>query len=379
MAARASDVRFRGQSGHPLRLTECRQVTQRRHRQSPSEYASLSRYDATGAGHLMKRREFITALGAAAVWPMAAFAQEPATPTIGVLMATAADDPESNDRLQAFLHGLHAAGWAEGRNMRVESRWIGGDPDRARAYAAELARLKPNVILANTAMALQPLSQETSSVSIVFVLVYDPVTSGFVSSLAHPGGNMTGFTLGEFPLGGKMMETLKAVATDVNQVAVLMNPDQRPHVEMWHSIEKVAPLFSVRLAASNVRTSADLEPSIKAFAGEPNRGLIVLPSPITEVYREQVVTLAAQYRLPAVYGFRSFVASGGLVSYGIDTTDAFRRSAYYVDRILKGAKPSELPVEHPAKVELAINLKAARALGLTIPPTLLATADEVIE
>jgi putative ABC transport system substrate-binding protein len=327
----------------------------------------------------MRRRDFITLLGGVAAGPMAAFAQAPATPTVGVMMATVADDPDSNDRLQAFLQGLHAAGWTEGRNLRVESRWIGADPDRARAYAAELVRLKPNVILANTAMALQPLSRETSSVSIVFVLVYDPVTSGFVTSLAHPGGNMTGFTLGEFPLGGKMMETLKAVATDVDQVAVLMNPDQRPHVEMWRAIEKAAPSLSVRLTASNVRIPADLEPSIKTFAGERHCGLVVLPSPITEVYREKVITLAAQYRLPAVYGFRSFVASGGLVSYGIDTTDAFRRSAYYVDRILKGAKPSELPVEHPAKVELVINLKTAKALGLTVPQSLLMRADEVIE
>jgi putative ABC transport system substrate-binding protein len=190
---------------------------------------------------------------------------------------------------------------------------------------------------------------------------------------------MTGFTLGEFPLGGKMIETLRALATEVSHVAVLMNPDQRPHVEMWRAIEQSAPSVSVRLTASHVRIPADLEPSIRAFAGEPNRGLVVLPSPITEVYREQVITLAAQHRLPAVYGFRSFVASGGLVSYGIDTTDAFRRSAAYVDHILKGAKPSELPVEHPAKVELAINLKAAKALGLTVSPTLLARVDEVIE
>jgi putative ABC transport system substrate-binding protein len=327
----------------------------------------------------MQRREFISLVGGAVAWPTTAFAQQPTIPTIGVLMATAEDDPESKARIKAFLQALHAAGWTEGRNMRVESRWIGGDPERARIYAAELVRLKPNVILANTAMALQPLNRETSSISIVFVLVYDPVASGFVSSLAHPEGNMTGFTLGEFPLGGKMMETLKAVATEVNHVAVLMNPDQRPHVEMWRSIEELAPLFSVRLTASHVRIPADLEPSIEAFAGEPNRGLIVLPSPITEAYREQVVALAARHRLPAVYGFRSFVASGGLVSYGIDTTDAFRRSATYVDRILRGAKPSDLPVENPARVELAINLKAARALGLTIPPTVLARTDEVIE
>lgn len=327
----------------------------------------------------MRRRGFITRLGSAATaWPISALAQ-PTIPTIGMLIATAVDDPESEARSHAFLQGLHAAGWTEGRNMRVEGRWIGGDLERARKYATELVRLKPDVILANTAMALQPLSQATRSIPIVFVLVYDPVTSGFVSSLPYPGGNITGFTLGEFPLGGKMIETLKAVATEVRHVAVLMNPDQRPHVEMWRAIEKFAPLLSVRLTASHVRGPADLEPSIEALAGEPNRGLVVLPSPITEVYREQVATLAARYRLPAVYGFRSFVKSGGLVSYGIDTTDAFRRSAAYVDRILKGAKPSDLPVEHPAKVELAINLKAAKALGLTVAPTLLGRADEVIE
>ena len=331
----------------------------------------------------MQRREFITLVGGAAASPLllprAARAQQPAMPTIGVLMATSEDDPDSKARLLAFIQGLNASGWTEGRNMRVESRWIGGDPERARLLVAELVSLKPSVILANTAMALQPLNRATNTISIVFVLVYDPVTSGFVSSLAHPGGNMTGFTLGEFPLGGKMLETLKAVASQIDHVAVIMNPDQRPHVEMWRTIEKLAPSIPVRLTASHVRTPADLEPAINAFAGEPNRGLVVLPSPITEVHRDTVVALAAQHKLPAVYGFRSFVASGGLVSYGIDTTDAFRRSAAYVNRILKGAKPSDLPVEHPAKVELAINLKAAKALGLTVSPLLLARADEVIE
>lgn len=328
----------------------------------------------------MERREFVTLLGGAmAALPASAAAQSASTPTIGVLIATAADDPESKVRFEAFVQGLRATGWTEGRNMRIETRWIDGDPERARAHAAELVQLKPAVILANTAMALQPLSRATTSIPIVFVLVYDPVTSGFVSSLAHPGGNMTGFTLGEFPLGGKMIETLKAVAPETRQVAVVMNPDQRPHVEMWRAIETAAPLLSVRATASHVRSPAELEPAIKAIAGEPDRGLIVLPSPITEVHRERVVSLAANHRLPAVYGFRSFVASGGLASYGIDTTDAFRRSAAYVDRVLRGAKPSELPVEHPAKVELVINLKAARALGLTVKPTLLARADEVIE
>jgi len=203
----------------------------------------------------MQRREFIALVGGAAAWPMTAFAQQPTIPTIGVLMSTGVDDPESKTRIQAFLQGLDATGWTEGRNMRVEYRWIGGDPERARIYAAELVRLKPNVILANTAMALQPLNQETSSVSIVFVLVYDPVASGFVSSLAHPEGNMTGFTLGEFPLGGKMMETLKAIATDIDHVAVLLNPDQRPHVEMWRAIEEVAPSSRPRPTRSSTATS----------------------------------------------------------------------------------------------------------------------------
>jgi putative tryptophan/tyrosine transport system substrate-binding protein len=267
-----------------------------------------------------------------------------------------------------------------GRKARTFGlRVAGSDPDRARVYAAELLSQRPNIILANTALALQPLKTATDLIPIVFVLVYDPVTSGFVSSLAHPGGNITGFTLGEFSLGGKMMEALNQVAPEIDHVCVVMNPNQRPHVEMRHAIEEVAPRFSVRLTASHVRGPAELKPALKSFAVETRRGLIVLPSPITEVYRSQVVALAAQYRLPAVYGFRSFVVSGGLVSYGIDTTDAFRRSASYVVRILNGAKPSELPVEQPSKVELVINLKTARALGITIPPIVISRADEVIE
>ena len=327
----------------------------------------------------MRRREFISALSAAVAWPSLAQTQQRQLPLVCVLIATAEDDPDSLDRYRAFVQALQKAGWTDGSNVRIESRWISGDPERARKYATELVGLSPNVILANTALALQPLRQETSTIPIVFVLVYDPVTSGFVSSLAQPGGNMTGFTLGEFSLGGKMMEALKEVATEVDHVAVLMNPNQRPHVEMWRAIQEVAPLFSVRLTASHVRGPAELEPAIKAFAGERKRGLVVLPSPITEVHRSQVVALAALHRLPAVYGFRSFVTSGGLVSYGIDTTDAFRRSAAYVDRILRGAKPADLPVEHPSKVELVINLKTAKALGITVPPALLARADEVIE
>jgi putative ABC transport system substrate-binding protein len=328
----------------------------------------------------MRRRDFFWIAGGAAIaWPLAARAQEQKQRLVGVLMATSEDDPESRDRFNAFRQKLSEAGWAEGRNLRIESRWISGEPERARTYAAELVGLKPDLILANTALALQPLRQIAGPISIVFVLVYDPVTSGFVASLAHPGGTMTGFTLGEFSYGGKMVETLRGVAPEIHHMGVLMNPDQRPHLEMWRAIEDVAPAFKVRLTALHVRTPADLEPEIKSFVGEPNRALVVLPSPITEVHRKQVVALAAGHRLPAIYGFRSFVMSGGLVSFGIDTTDAFRRSAVYVARILNGAKPAELPVEHPTKVELVINLKTAKALGLTVPQSILARADEVIE
>src|SRR5215469_4940476 len=219
-------------------------------------------------------------------------------------MATSEDDPESMARFDAFQQGLSEAGWSVGHNLRIETRWLAGNPGRGRSYAAELIALEPNLILANTALALQPLTELTQDIPIVFVLVYDPVTSGFVASLAHPGGNITGFTLGEFSYGGKMLEALKGVAADVDQIGVVMNPDQRPHVEMWHAIGQVAPSFKVQLTSIPVRTPADLEPAIKSFAGEPHRALVVLPSPITEVYRKQVITLTAQYQMPAVYGFR---------------------------------------------------------------------------
>ena len=326
----------------------------------------------------MRRRQFIGVVGGAFSWPFTANAQQKQR-LVGALMATSEDDPESRDRFAAFRQALSEAGWPEGGAFRIETRWLSGDPERARNYAAELVGLNPDVILANTALALEPLRQIAGHIPIVFALVYDPVTSGFVASLARPAGNITGFTLGEFSYGGKMVETLKGVAAEVDHIGVLMNPNQRPHVEMWRAIEEVGPSFKLRLTALHVRSASDLEPQIKSFAGEPNRALVVLPSPITEVHRKQVVTLAAYHRLPAVYGFRSFVMSGGLVSYGIDTTDAFRRSAVYVARILKGASPAELPVEHPTKVQLVLNLNAAKALGLAVPQVMLARADEVIE
>ena len=326
------------------------------------------------------RRTFLAGTGAMLlVTPRSAKAQRTAMPVIGALMATAADDSESKARAEAFAQGLQAAGWVDGRNVRIDYRWAAGDPERARRYAAELVRLKPDVILVNTALALLPLKRETSTIPLVFTLIYDPVGSGFVTNLAHPGGNITGFTLGEFSLGGKMLQVLKEVAPQVSRVAVIRNPNQPPNVAMWRAIEAVAPSLGVRLTAGDVRDATEIEPVIKAFAGGSNGGLVVLPSPITETHREQVAALAAQYRLPAVYGFRSFVRSGGLVSYGINTVEPFRRAALYVDRILKGAKPGDLPVQQPDKFELVINLKTAKALGLTIPPSLLGRADEVIQ
>ena len=326
----------------------------------------------------MRRREFISLVGGTAAWPVVAHAQQP-MPVIGVLLSTAADDPESKDRTGSFLQGLQALGWTDGRNVRIEYRWGAGDSERMRTYAAALVALKPDVILVNNALALLPLQRATSTIPIVFTSIYDPVGSGFVASLARPGGNITGFTLGEFSLGGKMLEVLKELAPRVGRVGVMLNPDQPPHVAMWRAIEAVGPSSGVRLVASQVKDPAEIEPAIRAIAEEPNGGLVVLPSPISVVHREPIVALAARHRLPAVYGFSIFVKSGGLASYGVDTADLYRRPAQYVDRILKGVKPADLPVQQPAKFELAVNLKTAKALGLDVPLILQQRADEIIE
>jgi putative ABC transport system substrate-binding protein len=329
----------------------------------------------------MRRREFITLLGGAAVaWPLTARAQQPERMRrICILMNTAAADPEGQTRIAAFLQGLQQLGWTDGGNVRIDTRWGAGDPERIRTYATELVGLKPNIILAPSALELLALKRETSAIPIVFTMIYDPVRSGLVESLARPGGNVTGFSLGEFSLGGKMLELLKEMAPQVNRVAVVLNPDQAPHVAMWHAIEAVASSFALRLTAAEVKKGAEIEPAIEAFAHEPNGGLIVVPSPIFSAHRELVTALAARHRLPAVYGYRLYVMSGGMVSYGVDPTDLFRRAALYVDRILKGENPADLPVQNPTKFELIINLKTAKALGLTVPPMLLARADEVIE
>jgi putative tryptophan/tyrosine transport system substrate-binding protein len=329
----------------------------------------------------MQRREFITLLGgAAAAWPLAARAQQPdRVRRIGVLMGYAESDPEGQRCIKAFLQGLQELGWAPGRNVQIEYRWGGADPDRIQTYATEIVGLKPDVILAQTALVLVPLQQETQTIPIVFMQVMDPVESGFVASMARPTGNLTGFAPFEASVTTKWLEMLKEISPSVIQVAVILNPDQSPNVVMLRAIEAVAPSLGVHLTVAGVHDAADIERAVNALMRESNGGLIVLPNPIVFSHRELIITLAAQHHLPAVYPYRYFVADGGLMSYGADIVDQYRQAATYIDHILKGAKPADLPVQAPTKYELVINLTTAKALGLTVPPSLLTRADEVIE
>jgi putative tryptophan/tyrosine transport system substrate-binding protein len=330
----------------------------------------------------MRRREFITLLSAAAAvtWPQVGGAQQPERMRhIGVLQPGSESDPESQLRRAAFVEGLLKFGWREATNVLVHDRWVGEDVDRIRLYATELTSMQPDVIWASGSLPLLLLKRATRTIPIVFTQVYDPVGSGFVTNLTRPGGNITGFTLGEFSMGGKTLEVLKEIAPQVSRVAVILNLEQPPLVAMWRSIEATAPSFGVRLTPADVTGSDEIERAIEAFAREPNGGLIVLPGPVTIVHRELITALAIRHRLPGAYSFRFFVTSGGLVSYGIDPVDQARQAAGYVDRILKGEKPADLPIQQPTKFELVINLKTARALGLDIPTSLLARADEVIE
>jgi len=327
----------------------------------------------------MKRREFITLLGGAAAWPLAARAQQSSRlRRIGVLMPFAENDSDAQANITAFRQTLQMLGWTDSR-VHIDYRWGGGELERISAYASELAGLKPDVILASSPLVLQPLLRETRSIPIVFTQITDPVGSGFVASLARPGGNITGFAVAEFSMYSKSLEMLKEVAPKVARVAVLLNPEQVPQAGMWHAIEAVAPSFKVDLTAAAVRDSAQIERAISSFARESNGGLIVLPNVPTIVHRGLIIALAAQHRLPAIYTFRQFVTDGGLISYGPHRVDQYRQAAAYVDRILRGEKPADLPVQQPTKFELAINLKTAKALGLDVSPTFLARADEVIE
>jgi putative ABC transport system substrate-binding protein len=328
----------------------------------------------------VRRREFITLLGGAASWPLAARAQQgERMRRIGVIMSLEADDPEGQARLMAFLQGLQQLGWTDGRNVRIDTRWAAGDADRIRRYAAELVALAPDVILASASPSVVALQQTTRTVPIVFVNVVDPVGAGFVESLARPGTNATGFTLFEYGISGKWLELLTQAAPRLTRAAVLRDPTSPAGIGQFAAIQGAAPSFRVELSPVGVRDAGEVERGVTAFAREPNGGLIVTTSTLANVHRDLIITLAARHKLPAVYSGRLFVTGGGLISYGPDRVDPYRRSADYVDRILKGEKPADLPVQAPTKYETVINLKTAKALGLDVPPTLLARADEVIE
>jgi putative ABC transport system substrate-binding protein len=328
----------------------------------------------------MKRREFITLIGgAAAAWPLAGRAQQSErVRRIGVLMSTAADDPEGRARIAAFLGGLQQLGWTDGHNAQIEIRWPRSDAE-ARQYAAELVALAPDVILATGVYAGRLLQQETQTVPIVFVLVVDPVGAGFVASLARPGGNATGFLFTEYGISGKWLELLKELAPDVTRAAVLRDATDPAGTGQWGAIQSVAPSLGVELTPIGVRNAGEIERGVAEFARSSNSGLIVTAGGPVIVHRERIIATAATHRLPAVYWNRMYVAGGGLMSYGPETIDQYRRAAGYVDRILKGEKPADLPVQAPTKYELVINLKTAKALSLDVPPALLSRADEVIE
>jgi putative tryptophan/tyrosine transport system substrate-binding protein len=329
----------------------------------------------------MNRREFITLLGGAtAAWPLAARAQQrKPMPRIGALMPWAASDPQVQARYAAFLQGLQQLGWTVGNNVQIDSRWSAGNEEDTRKYAAELVALAPNVIFAAGSATVGPLRQATRTVPIVFVTTPDPVGAGFVDSLARPGGNITGFTPWEYGIGAKWLELLKQIVPSVTRVAVLRDPAITAGIGLFGAIQSASPSFGVELRAVDVRDATEMERALAAFAGSPNGGLILTGSAWAIIHRDLIIALAARHRLPAVYYERYFITAGGLISYGADLIDQFRSAAGYVDRILKGEKPAELPVQAATKYELVINLKTARTLGLDVPPTVLARADEVIE
>jgi putative ABC transport system substrate-binding protein len=329
----------------------------------------------------MRRREFITLLGGAAAWPIAARGQQrERMRRVGVLMGgLAADDPEAQARITAFVQGLAQLGWMDGRNIRVDYRFGLGDVARQRKYAEELVALAPHVILAAGSGGMGPLLQATRTIPIVFANVVDPVGAGFVESLARPGGNATGFMSLEFSLSGKWLELLKQIAPRVVRVAVLRNPNASVQIAQFAAVQGAAASLGVELTPINARDAVAIERDITAFASAPNSGLIFVNAGITRTIREPIIALAARLRLPAIYAFRGFVTEGGLISYGIDQAEPYRLAATYVDRVLKGEKTADLPVQAPTKYELVINLKTAKALGLDVPAQLLARADEVIE
>jgi putative ABC transport system substrate-binding protein len=327
----------------------------------------------------MKRRDFITLFsGAAASWPLTARAQQERMRRIGVLMNRVANDPEGQARLKALVQGLQQLGWVEGRNVRMDVRWTAGVADRLHRYATELVALMPELILADGAVSVSALQGATRSVPIIFVAVPDPVGAGFVKSLARPGGNTTGFTVFEYAIAAKWLELLKEIAPSLTRAAVLRDPTIAAGIGQFAAIQAVGPI-AMELSVVDLRDADAIEQDVAEFARGSNGGLIVTVGPFGANHPNVITTLADRYKLPAVYPFRYFVGVGGLMSYGPDIMSQFRSAAGYVDRILKGAKPADLPVQAPTKYELVINLKTAKALGLEVPSTLLARADEVIE
>jgi putative tryptophan/tyrosine transport system substrate-binding protein len=326
----------------------------------------------------MKRREFIALVSGAVSWPMVARAQQPERMRrVGVLNPGNEGDPESKRRISLLVQGLQELGWKE--DLAIDYRFADDNSERMRLRAVELVNLKPDVILTFGGLGLLQLKRATRTIPIVFTSVYDPVGSGFVASLAQPGGNITGFSLGEFSLGGKTLEVLKEMVPRLSRVAIILNTEQPPHVAMWNTIRTMAASIGVQLTAMDIQDAPELESAIRDFTREPNGGLIVLPGPFVSAHREFIITLAARYRLPAAYGYPYLVKDGGLMSYGMDSADFSSQAASYIDRILKGAKPGDLPIQQPTKFRLVINLKTAKALGLTIPESFLLRADEVVE
>jgi putative ABC transport system substrate-binding protein len=328
----------------------------------------------------MRRREFIAGLGGAIAWPLAARAQQPERMRrLGVLMSTNENDPVAQARVAALHRGLAEFGWTEGRNLAIEWRWSGGDIARTREYAAELVHLAPEVLLGNGTPATAALKQATTTIPIVFAVVNDPVAQGLIASMAHPGGNITGFSFLEYSMVGKSLEMLKQIAPQITRVALMFNPDTYPYYEIHlKSFEPAAKLLSLELAAP-VRSPPDIDDAIARLGQRPGSALMVTPDPFMLVHRDAAIRAAAHYGVPATYSYLQNVREGGLTSYGADASDILRRSASYIDRILKGVAPADLPAQAPVKFEIAINLKTAKALGLDVPVNLVALADEVIE
>jgi putative ABC transport system substrate-binding protein len=329
----------------------------------------------------MRRRDFIKVIaGSATAWPLAARAEQgERMRRVGVLYPLPANDPQAQTRNAAFLQGLQQLGWIVGHNVQIDYRWYGGNEDDTRKYAAELVALAPDVIFTSGSAGVGPLRRATHTVPIVFVLIVDPVGTGYVDSMARPGGNATGFTSFDYSIGAKWLELLKEIAPSVTRAAVVRDPAITAGIGMWGAIQSVSPSVAIEVSPINVGDADEIERALTAFAGSPNGGLILTGSALAVVHRDLIIGLAARHRLPTVYYDSYFVAAGGLISYGADNVEQYRLASSYVDRILKGEKPSDLPVQAPTRYELVINLKTAKALGLSVPQSILARADKVIE